>query len=84
MGRLCGCISEFLVVGSSCFAVNTNSLLLYSCDLITITKPHNGDYSDITNTNRGSLGLYRANLLPILDDNEYSSDNNDVGGAGAR
>jgi hypothetical protein len=83
MGRLCGCISELLVLGLSCCAVITISLLLYSCDLITITKPHNGDYLDITNTNRGSLGLYRANLLPILDGYEYSSDNNDMGCAGA-
>ena len=62
-GIIFGCIVELLVLGSCCCAIITNSLLLASCDLLTIQN--NGVGGD-----RGSIGLYRATLTPILNGEE--------------
>jgi len=90
MGRLIGLLSELIVLAACCCAVITNSLLLYSCDLVTVSKSWSeniGDNIDIDIDDvgsRGTIGLYRANLAPFLSgnntDNASSYDVNEYDG----
>jgi len=85
MGRLIGVLSELIVLGACCCAVITNSLLLYSCDLISVSKSWAKDINIDTLDDlgsRGTIGLYRANLAPFLSGNNTDSSYTD-GGSGS-
>jgi len=66
---LWGFICEVIVLVSFACGVIFNSLLLVSCDLLTINSSKNGGVIVVGGEVKieGNLGLYTANILPILE-----------------